>query len=67
MALHKEPPIIKFGKHAGELLEDIPADYLVWLYENHSDLDNRTRIWIEERIDELRVQAEDEKRFRKWK
>ncbi len=31
--------IITFGKHAGQRLEDVPLDYLVWLqdYDKHPD------------------------------
>ena len=31
--------IMRFGKHKGERLIDIPDSYLVWLYHNMDDLD----------------------------
>lgn len=42
-----------FGKHAGWLIEDLPDDYLVWLYEN-ADLKG----WLNHAID-----AEFDRRF----
>lgn len=30
----KEEPIIKYGKYEGKKVSQIPAEYLIWLYEN---------------------------------
>lgn len=27
--------IMPFGKHKGEKLANVPADYLLWLYDNY--------------------------------
>lgn len=53
-----------FGKHKGTPLGDIPASYLIWLFDeggptNRPDI----REYIEEREDELRAEAETERRF----
>lgn len=52
-----------FGKHAGKKMEDVPADYLLWLYDelnaDHSksrfnDREGKwVRIYIRENLDVL--------------
>lgn len=41
--------VMPFGKHAGKCLEDLPDDYLDWLYENIQDerIAERARIVYE--------------------
>ena len=39
-----------FGKHKGELIGDIPTDYLRWLFEK-ADLDPKLEEWVEGRTD----------------
>jgi hypothetical protein len=47
---------IPFGKHEGEKLANIPAEYLIWLFEN-----NRTNppltVYVRENLDNLRKEV----------
>lgn len=59
-----ESTLMPFGKHKGTPLGAVPASYLIWLLDeggptNRPDI----REYIEEREDELRAEAEAEKRF----
>lgn len=55
--------IMPFGKHAGELMQDVPAKYLLYIYDSsmisakYSDV----RDYIEANIDVLKQQAKFEK------
>ena len=48
--------IITFGKHEGKRLIDVPADYLIWIYENNK-CPGYFRKYIEENMDVLKSQA----------
>lgn len=54
-----------FGKHKGENIEEVPADYLVWLYENKEDLYGDIKEFIDDNLEDLRVQADLIKKSRK--
>ena len=41
---------LPFGKHKGELLEDIPSDYLTWLLENVEDLREELKMEAENQL-----------------
>ena len=41
---------MRFGKHKGQAIDDIPLSYLRWLIENVRDLDEQTREAIKERF-----------------
>lgn len=48
------------GKHKGEKMEDIPAKYLLYIYEN--DMCNaRVRKYIEDNLDVIKQQIKMEK------
>ncbi len=45
--------IINFGKHKGQKLANVPANYLLWLYDNNK-CDGSLRAYIRENLDILR-------------
>ena len=47
--------IIPFGKYKGEKIANIPADYLVWLYEN-SKVFVYVKDYIKENLDTLKLE-----------
>jgi uncharacterized protein (DUF3820 family) len=47
--------IIPFGKYKGEKIANIPADYLVWLYEN-SKVFGYVKDYIKENLDTLKLE-----------
>lgn len=48
--------IIQFGKHRGKMLSQVPADYLLWLYDQPR-LDPMLKAYIEENFDSPQFQA----------
>lgn len=44
--------IMPFGKYQGDRLIDIPASYLLWLYENNKA--GSIKSYIEENLDAIR-------------
>ena len=47
-----------YGKHRGLKMEDVPADYLLWLYKNDKT-NEEVREYIEENLDVLNKEAKD--------
>ncbi len=41
-----------FGKHKGEALEDVPASYLIWLYDNEK-CHGKLKEYIKDNLDVL--------------
>lgn len=59
-----EVPVMPFGKHKGSLVSDIPADYLVWLYDKAELKNDKIRAYIEANIELIReVAAEKKKKY----
>ena len=50
---------IHFGKHKGMDLEDVPASYLLWLYENEIVKDGVVFDYIIKNLDGIKKQIED--------
>lgn len=48
--------IIGFGKHKGKMLSQVPADYLLWLYDQPR-LDPKLKVYIEENKDALNQES----------
>jgi len=46
-----------FGIHRGKPLGDVPADYLLWIYDN-MDLDRRLKEYIDRMRDALEMEVE---------
>lgn len=51
-----------WGKHAGEEMQKVPADYLLWLYEENK-CDARVRAYIEDNMDVLKVELKRKKSY----
>lgn len=47
--------IMPFGKYKGEKLIDVPADYLLWLYENNK-AKAELKAYIEDNLDVIKDQ-----------
>lgn len=47
--------IMPFGKYKGEQLIDVPADYLLWLYENNK-ANGELKAYIEDNLDVIKDQ-----------
>jgi len=50
-----------FGKHKGKLIEEIPANYLLWAFDNIKHLDPKIREYIAKNMRAL-LQEEMEER-----
>jgi uncharacterized protein (DUF3820 family) len=48
--------IMPFGKYKGYSMENVPASYLIWLYENDK-CNNQVRDYIKENLDFLILEA----------
>lgn len=59
---YKKQIRLSFGKYKGFRIEEVPADYLIWLLENGCNNDE-VREYIEENEDDLRLEMEHDKRF----
>ena len=56
----KDP--MPWGKYKGDLMEDVPADYLLYLYDGNGIHDPRVNRYVLENITTLRMQAENDKK-----
>lgn len=45
-----------FGKHAGTEIANVPADYLIWMYENNK-CNNQVKEYIQDNIDILKMEV----------
>jgi uncharacterized protein (DUF3820 family) len=52
-----------FGKYKGEKMANIPADYLVWLYENGKCF-GEVKNYLDENIDDLVAEIALNKKMR---
>ncbi len=57
---YNDSTILKFGQFSGEKLANVPADYLLWLY-NSKKIDVDLKIYIEFNMDVLKSEAKLEK------
>jgi len=48
-----------FGKHRGELLQDVPASYLLWLWEQKPLSDTRLENYIHNSMNALKQECPD--------
>jgi hypothetical protein len=61
----KDDDLITFGKHMGTAMKDVPASYLLWLWENgmwRETLSNRSdpvRLYIIENFHALETECPD--------
>lgn len=52
----KDDSLMPFGKHQGDKMIDVPADYLIWLFENDK-CNAAVRAYVQANEDVLRLQA----------
>lgn len=58
-----EETLLAYGRqHRGKPLKDVPASYLVWMYEHGRDVPKKYSDWILERIDLLEMAAKEEEK-----
>lgn len=50
-----------YGKHKGRPMEDIPADYLLWLVDN-SRASPKVEEYVKENLDVLQKEIREQKR-----
>lgn len=50
--------IMPWGKYKGHLMENVPANYLIWLYENDK-CDKRVKDYIIENLDFLKMEIKE--------
>lgn len=50
-----------FGKHKGVKMANVPASYLLWLYDNDK-CSSCVKEYIEDNLDVLRIEIDREKR-----
>lgn len=55
MTLTDQSPM-PFGEHKGKLMEDVPAEYLIWLI-NNGKLTPEVREYIEDNMDVLQAEV----------
>jgi len=48
-----------FGKHKGKNLDDVPADYLLWLHEKSDNLNGDLKDYIDDNLDSIKSEAAD--------
>ena len=53
--------IMPWGKHQGKQMADVPAEYLIWLYDNQK-CSGKVKIYIVQNLDVIRNQAKANER-----
>lgn len=54
--------LMRFGAHKGKRLIDVPADYLIFMYENKRTIGALTD-YIKDNLDVLKLEREKQKRY----
>lgn len=52
-----------YGKYQGRQMQQVPADYLLWLYQNDK-CSERVKMYVEENIDAIRTRNAEESKSR---
>lgn len=66
----KDTDILEWGKeHKGKALANVPASYLIWMYEQAKGVPEKYRLYIKENMDVLtkEVRAGQNKRYQRTK
>ena len=50
-----------YGKYQGEQMEDVPAEYLLWLYENDK-CSGEVKAYVRDNIDIIKMQIANKKK-----
>lgn len=56
----KDNDLMPMGKYKGDKMEDVPAKYLLYMYENFDDLHLGVKQYIENNLDVIKQQAKSE-------
>lgn len=57
--------IMPWGKYRGKRMEEVPADYLLWLYDNNKiNGKSEVLLYISENLAALREEVKKQKNFR---
>jgi uncharacterized protein (DUF3820 family) len=57
----EDTDLMPYGIHKGKEMQDVPADYLLWLYEE-GKLTEPVREYIEDNLEVLKVEIERNKK-----
>lgn len=55
----KDSDLMPMGKHKGDKMIDVPAKYLIYIYENKMCTNQRVIDYIESNMEVLKQQAKD--------
>lgn len=62
MGKFTDESIMPFGRYQGKKMEDVPASYLIWMWDEGNKInDSRVREYVLENLDVLRKQVEETK------
>lgn len=64
MVRYTDNTLMPFGKHKGKAMINVPAPYLIYLYENGLNHEG-VRSYINDNLEALRVEAERAKKFKR--
>ena len=56
---YNDDTLMPFGVHQGKRLEDVPAWYLLYIYDKKPNLDKRMREYIEDNMDVLQKEVNE--------
>lgn len=62
MSKLSDSSLMPFGQHKGEKMIDVPASYLIWLFENNK-CNGDVKEYIKDNLDVLKQQSKTSKRF----
>ena len=57
----RDEDLMPFGKHKGEKMANVPADYLMWLYDNNKCYGN-VKKYIEDNLDVLKDEIKKQRK-----
>lgn len=55
----KDDDLMPMGKHKGDKMQDVPAKYLLYIYENNMCSNERVKEYIESNLNVIKQQAKD--------
>jgi len=58
MSVLTDESLMPFGKYQGKPMEDVPADYLMWLYDNEK-CSEQVKAYIEDNMDVIKKQINE--------
>lgn len=55
----RDDSLMPFGKYKGKEMQDVPARYLLWLYENNPNLSLNVKRYVIENMDVLKKEINE--------